>query len=279
MKEVSESFRTRISHLIEETSQIFKHKAGLEFLNNAYDHDKILPSVEPLGKIYTTKYSLLVIRFNCKMYTSSDGQNYKIHDVFDPCYKCNASTLVCPHRAISKEPIALPNETTHIRLDNPSISMKTTFDSISYERFVREYIEFKKNEGTKNEFENPNVTPTFFKIWGEYYNNRSGHKPRTNRTFSIQKMLGLIQEIYNYRWIMEETKSISVDDPEMLKFPTFNVNYTFIIGIVLFGYARLVQYTRYWNESYSWYLSSLLLDFLINLEVEERANQVSRKSY
>ena len=44
-------------------------------------------------------------------------------------------------------------------------------------------------------------------IWAEFYDNRNGVKPKIIRRIPLEKLLSLIQEIYDHRWTYEETKS------------------------------------------------------------------------
>jgi hypothetical protein len=58
-------------------------------------------------------------------------------------------------------------------------------------------------------------------IWEEYYDRRDGVKPKTCRTFSLPRVLSLIQEIYDERWNYEELHA-NDDEEEVLK--TFRVS-------------------------------------------------------
>lgn len=184
------------------------------------------------------------------MYTSNDGNIFELYDRCKHCYKCDAATIVCPHAVVPDEAMALPPKTTHIKFIHPLLKLKTTFDYTSFEKTSAEHQQFCEKRLELSEYDNPNVTPTFFKIWGEFYNNRGGIKPRSNRIFSTQKTLGLIQEIYSYRWIQEESVG-DVDDPDELNFPTFSVIIYIILGNLLFSFPQLVSDKRCWNEGYS----------------------------
>jgi hypothetical protein len=91
------------------------------------------------------------------MYTSGDGKEFKLFDSVKHCYKCDAATVVCPHRILASESLVLPQKTTHIRLLHPLLALRTSFDFASYERTCMELIESEKKAVAETEFENPNV--------------------------------------------------------------------------------------------------------------------------
>lgn len=91
MKEVTEEFTKRISRLTEEMNLISRHKGSLNLLHAAYEADVKLPSIDPVGDLCTRKYAALVICFINKMYTSQDGENFKLFDNIKHCYKCDAA--------------------------------------------------------------------------------------------------------------------------------------------------------------------------------------------
>ena len=44
----------------------------------------------------------------------------------------------------------------------------------------------------------------FLKNWGNYYDVQGGFKANAHRTIPLEKLIALIQEIYETRWNMEE---------------------------------------------------------------------------
>ena len=64
------------------------------------------------------------------------------------------------------------------------------------------------------------MSENFLKIWGNYYDVQNGFKANANRTIPLEKLVPLIQEIYETRWIMEEDLLL---EGKRLEIPNFIV--------------------------------------------------------
>jgi hypothetical protein len=74
-------------------------------------------------------------------------------------------------------------------------------------------------------------------VWAEFYDNRNGVKPKIVRRLQLEKLLQLIQEIYDHRWIYEEDRNdfnFSLSDTEEF------VPNRFVVGIETVSRASLL---------------------------------------
>ena len=193
------------------------------------------------------------------MQTSQDnGQSFQIYDNVKLCWKCGGKTILCPHKVSDEQLVTLPSQTTHVKFYHPRLVLKTNFNLAEYDDQYKANQEQKTAYHELTEFENPSVSPSFFRIWGEYYNQRKGKKPLTNRPIPVQKQVSMIQDVYNYRWKLEESLKLQTDYEKL---------------------APISFSTTFYQFLFDWYqIDTVVLkaahDLFSAFEQEERNNQV-----
>lgn len=245
---ISNRFKAQSAMILDEFKVMERHGEALDLIGESNLEVDLASSPGTISELNGRQFSAM-------LFTSKNGENYKNYDELELCVKCGAKTFICPHSAEKHSSIVLPSGTTHLKLMRPPMVLKTQFNIKACDALKT--LQQRKNANKSSEFENPNVTPTFFKIWGNFYNVHNGKKPQIGRIFTSQKILIFIQEIYINRWIVEEKSNSS--DETLIEGQTFSDSL----------YSLFLQ----------WYIIpelsiTAIHDFLSNLEREEKNNPV-----
>ncbi|KAJ1328752.1 hypothetical protein BSLG_009987 [Batrachochytrium salamandrivorans] len=163
LENLSNGFISRIQSLLDELKLLDTHTKGLELVKSKLDSDKKDALLDRMGDISLRKYS--------------------------------GVSVICPHRGVDSEIIALSEGCTHLRFIHPPLNLKASFNiEDECTKKVAGRTCFEESERIY-ETENKNVSKVFMRIWGDYYQERNGFKPQLNRTYTLQKLQSFIQEV------------------------------------------------------------------------------------
>ncbi|KAJ3091758.1 hypothetical protein HK102_013525 [Quaeritorhiza haematococci] len=191
LTDLSVGFRKQVTDLLEEQKLLKEHIKALRLIRAQSLDEKYQHTMRRIADAAVRKYALLML------ISQDNGTTYAPVSNIPMCYKCGEKTILCPHRHFS-EIIGFPAGTTHAKFVHPAFRLK------SY--FTKETIEIadSDNEDEETEDENLKLPPTMLRIWRDYYDNRGARKPRFPRQFSKDRLLALIQDVYDARWALEE---------------------------------------------------------------------------
>ncbi|KAJ1559935.1 hypothetical protein HK096_010616, partial [Nowakowskiella sp. JEL0078] len=189
---------------MEERSLLKLHTKGLKMVLSSYITDHNGRSIKRNADEALRKYSTM-------LQISEDGQE------FTPV---KGSTVICPHKTML-ETLKIPSGITHLKFTHPKLRLKSEFNQELFESNLDPYLMDDDEEYVETEDENILASQTFQKIWKEFYDIRVGIKPIINRTFSLERILGFVQEIYDYRWILEEQEEKKLDQASEEDLPSF----------------------------------------------------------
>ncbi|KAI8915971.1 hypothetical protein EDD86DRAFT_197323 [Gorgonomyces haynaldii] len=249
MTRLGDNFRNRMLRLLDENALLTRHKTSMKLTSDAFEVNKVLPSIETIGDINLRQYAAVMM--------TGQGDQFEAFEKVGHCTICGGRTIVCPHRILPSTVIQLPPGTTHLKLQHPKLSLRTNFDLETFAKLFPEREKELKRSLEQTEYENQNVSISFFRIWGDYYNTRGARKPRTNRPYNIMKIMKLIDEVYQYRMKKEtypDDLDLDAQKPEAFA-DTF--------------YELLLEYYK---------IPVVMLkaahDILFAMEQEERSNQI-----
>ncbi|KAI9199638.1 uncharacterized protein BJ171DRAFT_445439 [Polychytrium aggregatum] len=219
MAEIHNGFKRRMTDLIEEQTLLQKHIKSLKHALPTYFDENRNKTVKRQGDEALRKYSAV-------MQYSEDGQSFSNYKNVAYCSKCGdkASTVViCPHKTLFTNIIKLPNRTTHIRFKTPLLRLRTKIDKAEFDQ---EEEETDRNL-VETEDENFSITPTLRKVWKDYYDAWEGAQCKAPRIFPLQKIMSVIQELYDERWRYEEyiERQVKIDDIKLASFAQFFYEY------------------------------------------------------
>ena len=117
-----------------------------------------------------------------------------------------------------------PQPWTHIRLSNPALKLPVTSGQIKFFH-QRGYHETVVDADSEEEAENSDEeeetgTEEYLDVklsrhmrilWRYFYVHRQGTKPKVNRILPLEKLLWIIQEVYEIRYRLEEIFTEAVD--------------------------------------------------------------------
>jgi hypothetical protein len=188
IEDVIETFKNKINRYLTENKLLKRHIEGLRLQLKRNESNAKLPSIDPVSDFHTRKYGFSLM-------VSDDGIKFELHGANDYCIKCGDRVIACPHKQVPMETFSI--EKNYFRIQQPSLYLHTELDSI-------EMIENHLLAHTITEDETPFITTSMQKIWKEFYNNRGGVKPGSNRSFTLEKVIDMIQEWYDAKWVDEE---------------------------------------------------------------------------
>ncbi|KAJ3151655.1 hypothetical protein HDU86_006074 [Geranomyces michiganensis] len=195
--EIVNGFRKRIADLLEEQQLLKKHVQGLKIVLSNFAGDRLTSMVQRTADEALRKYAFA-------MHLSEDkGQTFSPFKAMRFCIKCGDRTVVCPHRTLLSETVELPALATHIRFTHPPLRLRTNFNRTVFEADLPVRLAMLDYEPGITEDENEEATPTFRKLWKEFYEKREGTKPQATRIMAASKVLGIILDIYDRRWEYE----------------------------------------------------------------------------
>ncbi|KAJ3109622.1 hypothetical protein HDU97_003096 [Phlyctochytrium planicorne] len=115
-----------------------------------------------------------------------------------------------------------------IVFDYPSLKLRSKYKREE----LTDAMDTDDESVAENEDENFQLSKTMKIIWSDYYENRNGFKPKLSRSFTLPRIISLIQEVYDARWTYEEDRYEKVeaekkDDSEVVftKFVEFFYDY------------------------------------------------------
>ncbi|KAI9090027.1 hypothetical protein DFS34DRAFT_380799 [Phlyctochytrium arcticum] len=215
LSEIVGGFRKRVADLLEEQQLLRKHIQGLKVVLANYAGDKLMATVRRTADEALRRYAFTMT------VSDDDGITFQPWKNIQPCAKCGERTVVCPHKILHTETLTIPYGSTHLRFQHPSLRLRTNFDRTLFEstlagKLLSSSVSYSNEDVVgPTEDENMELSKTFKAIWQEFYENREGVKPRSNRQYTLQKVIGFIHEIYDARWAYEEAieKDIGTDTP------------------------------------------------------------------
>ncbi|TPX57516.1 hypothetical protein PhCBS80983_g03779 [Powellomyces hirtus] len=197
LSEIVSGFRKRIADLLEEQQLLKKHVQGLKIVLSNYAGDRLMSTIQRTADEALRKYAFAM------HYSEDRGQTYVPCRSMQFCAKCGERTVVCPHRTLFSEIVELPPSVTHLRFFHPSLRLRTNFNRATFEVDLPVKLAMLDYEPGITEDENEEASPAFKKLWKEFYENREGRKPQASRVMQPSKLLGIIQDIYDMRWLYE----------------------------------------------------------------------------
>ncbi|EGF83524.1 hypothetical protein BATDEDRAFT_22304 [Batrachochytrium dendrobatidis JAM81] len=253
LDDLLKKFAAHMQELLGELKLLDIHIKGLELVNNKLSEESSNATIDSVANIASRKYSGIL------QISSDNGASFHSFGKLKYCSQCGARPVVCPHQGLHSAPIKLPQGCTHLKFIHPLLLMRTTFNSKDSPGPTLNVLGGQNNDKTfQTEDEDNNISAAFLRIWGEYYRNRNGFKPTLNRTYSLQKLLSFIQEIYDMRWKLE----IKYDEGEFsedTELPTF----------INFFYKTIID--RYQIEEVA---IKAIHDIFHGLQIHESANQI-----
>ncbi|KAH6582058.1 hypothetical protein BASA61_008684 [Batrachochytrium salamandrivorans] len=242
LENLSNGFISRIQSLLDELKLLDTHTKGLELVKSKLDSDKKDALLDRMGDISLRKYSGVM------QYSTDGGQTFQTYSKINYCKKCGAKSVICPHRGVDSEIIALSEGCTHLRFIHPPLNLKASFNiEDECTKKVAGRTCFEESERIY-ETENKNVSKVFMRIWGDYYQERNGFKPQLNRTYTLQKLQSFIQEVYDIRWKLEEKYNES-GIPDELGLPRFIANvvwkYCYMAKLLIYSKPEPMDMARY----------------------------------
>ncbi|KAH6583071.1 hypothetical protein BASA61_008195 [Batrachochytrium salamandrivorans] len=242
LENLSNGFISRIQSLLDELKLLDTHTKGLELVKSKLDSDKKDALLDRMGDISLRKYSGVM------QYSTDGGQTFQTYSKINYCKKCGAKSVICPHRGVDSEIIALSEGCTHLRFIHPPLNLKASFNiEDECTKKVAGRTCFEESERIY-ETENKNVSKVFMRIWGDYYQKRNGFKPQLNRTYTLQKLQSFIQEVYDIRWKLEEKYNES-GIPDELGLPRFIANvvwkYCYMAKLLIYSKPEPMDMARY----------------------------------
>ncbi|KAJ3022963.1 hypothetical protein HKX48_004721 [Thoreauomyces humboldtii] len=211
LSEIVSGFRKRIADLLEEQQLLRKHVQGLKIVLSNYAGDRLMSMIQRTADDALRKYAFAM------QYSEDRGQTYTPCRTMQYCSKCGERTVVCPHRTLTSEVVPLPVGVTHLRFTHPSLRLRTNFNRQAFEADLPVRLAMLEFDPGVTEDENEEATPAFRRLWKEYYETRSGAKPRAPRAIALTKLLGIIDDIYDQRWAYEtELDRVDSEDPPAL---------------------------------------------------------------
>ncbi|KAI8833719.1 hypothetical protein BC829DRAFT_407714 [Chytridium lagenaria] len=111
-------------------------------------------------------------------------------------------TDILEEQKLVKAHIKLNPDMTHLKFEHPSLKLRTKYK----QEDMAEAAESDDESVAENEDENFQLSKTMKIVWGEFYEKREGFRPKLTRTFQIPRLMAIIQEVYDARWVYEEDK-------------------------------------------------------------------------
>ncbi|ORX48927.1 hypothetical protein BCR36DRAFT_354014 [Piromyces finnis] len=203
LNKVVEGFKNRIKNLFDEQEQLRQHYKKLNILINNYKNTNKFSKTSNVLDDINRQYSIMVV---C---SDDNGYTYKPLKSFEYCYKCQFRTALCPHKKCDIN-IEIPPSVTNVRLVHPDLYVWNS-DNSSLEE-IDNNIESEDIEGKYINVSEITKIPTFQKIWKTYFYKNDGIKPLISRNFSTSKLIGIIWEVFNARYIIEEDPFFKNDE-------------------------------------------------------------------
>ncbi|KAH6565380.1 hypothetical protein BASA62_007310 [Batrachochytrium salamandrivorans] len=119
LENLSNGFISRIQSLLDELKLLDTHTKGLELVKSKLDSDKKDALLDRMGDISLRKYSGVM------QYSTDGGQTFQTYSKINYCKKCGAKSVICPHRGVDSEIIALSEGCTHLRFIHPPTQLKS----------------------------------------------------------------------------------------------------------------------------------------------------------
>ncbi|KAI9330036.1 hypothetical protein DFJ73DRAFT_859404 [Zopfochytrium polystomum] len=204
LHEIVAGFRKRMNDLLDEQKLVQRHAVGLKQVQTDYTSEKktILRTADGALRKYSA-----VLHFS-----NDDGKSFVPFQT-TYCGKCGDRTVVCPHRQLVADTIALPAGTTHVKLTKPNLKLRSEYFKRGEKRVME--VDVTEVEMDKATIE---ATPAMRIVWTDFFMTRKGFKPAVARVYQLDRLLPLIQEIYDSRWAYEEDKqdlSFIIDDEDV----------------------------------------------------------------
>ncbi|KAJ3146088.1 hypothetical protein HK101_002369, partial [Irineochytrium annulatum] len=236
LHEIVASFRKRMTDLLEEQELLKTHMKSMKVIHTDYLSDT--QTVERTADVALRKYATV-------MYVSSDnGQTFSPYKEAPYCGKCGErldkftkvrhKTVLCPHKNLHNTVVKLGMPITHVKFGRPSLSLRTIYKKEALDDAV---ADSEEENGEEKEDENLQTSKMMKLLWNEFYDRRGlagGKKPKLTRPFQLQRLISLINEIYEARWNYEEeryTRAVERKEDEEIAMSKFNeFFYDFILN-------------------------------------------------
>jgi len=118
-------------------------------------------------------------------------------------------TALCPHKKCDIN-FEIPETATNVRLVHPDLYIWKTNDNILEE--VEHFVDSEDIDGKAINIKKITRIPTFQKIWNNYYYKNNGVKPLLSRSFPPSKLINIIWEVFNARYVIEEDPFFTEDE-------------------------------------------------------------------
>jgi hypothetical protein len=188
IQEVVGTFKGKIDLYLAEGALLNRHIEGLQLQSKRNEANAKLPSIDPTSDFHTRKYGVMLL-------VSDDGVRFEPHDANQQCVKCGDRVISCPH--IEMKSVPFPIKQKYVKLKHPSLYLRS--DVKSTEMIKNHQVAHRATED-----ENPHVTTPLLKIWKQFYAIKGAIKPPSNRSFAIERLIDMIQECYEAKWVDEE---------------------------------------------------------------------------
>ena len=209
--DLEQNYRKKVKEVHEERLELIGHMDILQATLARIEHDVTYPSVKRADDHILRRYAAL-------MSTSHDGGKtfWEVKDIA-VCPKCSERTVMCPHRPHHKQVVALPQNTTHIKFDQPHFtSAKAAAESNfsrkkhqSREASNKPVDEVEQSDTLDRPDLNINVPRRYRILYRTFFRRWAGLKPREVRTLSNDRIHEWIEETYEARWNFEESHEIN----------------------------------------------------------------------
>ncbi|KAI8811689.1 hypothetical protein BJ742DRAFT_867047, partial [Cladochytrium replicatum] len=215
LTELVTGFRKRATELMDEQKVLQAHIKGLKIILTNYASDARHQTIERTADEALRKYSVVV------QLSEDNGQTFTTEKSLKYCNKCGERTAICPHRPIHIQLIELPPTATHIKLNHPILRLRTEFDRQLFESTLADGVQDFDSDLIETEDENLQNSKTILRIWKDFYDERGGKKPPINRSFTVEHVHSIIQELYDARWALEEAQENAKEDSPDEPIPCF----------------------------------------------------------
>ncbi|ORY22915.1 hypothetical protein LY90DRAFT_515226 [Neocallimastix californiae] len=135
------------------------------------------------------------------VYSEDHGYTYKVINNVEFCHKCKAKTVLCPHKKFDIT-YEIPVSATNIRIVHPDLFIWKPESNIVEE--VDNTIETEDIDGKTIDVKEITKLPTYQKIWNYFFFKQNGVKPALSREYSYSKLVAIIWEVFNARYVVEE---------------------------------------------------------------------------
>jgi hypothetical protein len=195
LQKVMDGFKNRVKNLFDEQEQLRSHYRKLNEIISNYINGNRFSKTNILLDNINKMYSIMVV------YSEDHGYTYKVINNVEFCHKCKAKTVLCPHKKFDIT-YEIPVSATNIRIVHPDLFIWKPESNIVEE--VDNTIETEDIDGKTIDVKEITKLPTYQKIWNYFFFKQNGVKPALSREYSYSKLVAIIWEVFNARYVVEE---------------------------------------------------------------------------